>query len=286
MKQFTFLLITIITYFTSSCVKNNPDPSWIVIEPWTLQANQTNLEGELTQNVKDAYVLVDDKVIGFFELPVKLPLLLEGSKKITLYPAIHNNGISSTKKTYPFLQPYTITTTLNKNETVKILPKTQYYTQTKFWIENFEDAGIKLETDPNYSPILTTASDPEILKYGQRYGWIHLTKKDSVWMGITQKTALPQYGAEVYLEIDYMNTNSLLTGVKSYGSSVYKANPNIQLNAQTVDSKKWKKIYIDLTEIISYSLNYSLFEQYLEAKLDAGKDSSDIYIDNIKLVYF
>ena len=286
MKILYLILFGVIILITSSCVKNNPDPSWIYIDTWTLQANQTNLEGELTHNLTDAYVLVDDKVIGYFELPAKIPLLLDGTKKITLYPTIHNNGISSTKKTYPFLQPYIITKTLTKNETVNVTPTTKYFTNTKFWIENFEDAGIKIQTSANFPPLLTTASNPEILKYGQRYGWIHLTKADSIWMGTTQKITLPQYGAEVYLEIDYMNTNRLLTGVNSYGSTAFQANPNIQLNAQLDASKKWKKIYIDLKEIISYSTNYNSFEQYLEAELDSGKDSSDIYIDNIKLVYF
>ncbi len=286
MKLQLIFITSIIVLLVNACVKNNTDPSWLYIDAWVLQANQTNLEGELTHNITDAYVLIDDKVIGYFELPIKIPLLQNGSKKITLYPAIHNNGISSTKKTYPFLQPYTIITSLTKNETVKINPSTKYYTNTKFWIENFEDAGIKLETSPNFSPILTTASDPSILKYGQRYGWIHLTKSDSIWMGTTTKMSLPQYGSEVYLEIDYMNTNRLLTGVNAYGSLAFRANPNIQLNAQTNSEKKWKKIYIDLKEILSYSTNYNLFEQYLEAELDSGKDSSDIYIDNIKLVYF
>jgi hypothetical protein len=286
MKLQLIFITSIIVLLANSCVKNNTDPSWLYIDTWVLQANQTNLEGELTHNITDAYVLIDDKVIGYFELPIKIPLLQNGSKKITLYPAIHNNGISSTKKTYPFLQPYTITTSLTKNETVKINPSTKYYTNTKFWIENFEDAGIKLQTSTGFSPILTTASDPSILKYGQRYGWIHLTKSDSIWMGTTTKMSLPQYGSEVYLEIDYMNTNRLLTGVNAYGSLAFRANPNIQLNAQKDSEKKWKKIYIDLKEIISYSTNYTLFEQYLEAELDTDKESSDIYIDNIKLVYF
>jgi hypothetical protein len=286
MKLQLIFITSIIVLLANSCVKNNTDPSWLYIDTWVLQANQTNLEGELTHNITDAYVLIDDKVIGYFELPIKIPLLQNGSKKITLYPAIHNNGISSTKKTYPFLQPYTITTSLSKNETVKINPSTKYYTNTKFWIENFEDAGIKLQTSTGFSPILTTASDPSILKYGQRYGWIHLTKSDSIWMGTTTKMSLPQYGSEVYLEIDYMNTNRLLTGVNAYGSLAFRANPNIQLNAQKDSEKKWKKIYIDLKEIISYSTNYTLFEQYLEAELDTDKESSDIYIDNIKLVYF
>jgi len=286
MKLILFFSYSILCILFSSCVKNNTDPSWLYIDTWTLQANQTNKEGELTHNITDAYLLIDDKVIGYFELPIKIPLLQNGSKKISLYPAIHNNGISSTKKTYPFLQPYTISTTLNKNETAKIYPTTKYYTSTKFWIENFEDAGLKLLTAPNFPPILTTASNPLILKYGQRYGWIHLTKKDSIWMGTTTKLTLPQYGSEVYLEIDYMNTNKILTGVNAYGSFAFKANPNIQINAQKDSDKKWKKMYIDLKEIVSYSTNYTLFEQYLEAELEAGKDTADIYIDNIKLVYF
>ena len=286
MKLYVLLFVSVLYLFTNSCVKNNNNPSWIYIDTWTLQANQTNLEGELSHNITDAYVLIDDKVIGYFELPIKLPLLLNGSKKITLYPTIHNNGISSTKKTYPFLQPYIITATLTNNQTLKITPTTKYYPNTKFWIENFEDAGLKIETALNFPPILTTASDPTILKYGQRYGWIHLTKSDSIWMGTTSKMSLPQYGSEVYLEIDYMNTTNLLTGVNSYGNLVFKANPNIQLNAQKDSEKKWKKIYIDLKEIISFSTNYNLFEQFLRAELDPGKDYSDIYIDNIKIVYF
>lgn len=286
MKLILYISIFLVYSLLSSCVKNNPDPSWIYINPWVLQENQTNLEGELTHNITDGYLLIDDKVIGYFELPIKLPLLLEGAKKIAIYPAIHNNGISSTKRTYPFLQPYQINVSLKKNETLTINPTTKYYTQTKFWIENFEDAGLKLTTDPNFSPLLTTGSNPLILKYGQKYGWIHLTMKDSEWMGVTDKISLPQFGTEVFLEMDYMNTNRILTGVKSYGPNAFQTNPNIQLNAQSDATKKWKKIYIDLKEIISYSTNYNQFEQFIKTELDAGKDSSDIYIDNIKLVYF
>ena len=286
MKLQLLFISILISLLTNSCVKNNNEPSWIYIDNWTLQANPTNPEGELTHNITDAYVLIDDKVIGYFELPIKLPMLTNGQKKITLYPVIHNNGISSTKKIYPFLEPYTLITTLTTSKTANITPTTKYYNGTKFWIENFEDAAIKLETAANFPPILTTASDPAIVKYGKRYGWIHLTKIDSIWMGTTTKMSLPQYGSEVYLEIDYMNTNNVLTGVNSYGSLAFKANPNIQLNAQKDSEKKWKKIYIDLKEIISFSTNYTLFEQYLEAELDPGKDYSDIYIDNIKLVYF
>jgi hypothetical protein len=282
-----FYLLFFLFALISSCTKNNDSPSWIYIDSWELQPNKTNKEGILTQNFTNAYVLIDDKIIGYFELPITLPILSDGAKKIEIYPAILNNGISATKKYYPFCEAYKINVTLSRNQTITIKPTTRYYSNTQFWIEDFEDAGLKIETDDNYPEIFSIDNNDNILKYGSRYGHIHLTKKDSAWVGYTNsKLALPKNAAEVYLEIDYMNTNSLLTGVISYGINGTKTNPNIQLNSQKNKPYVWKKIYIDLKEIVSSSNSANYFEQYFKAELESGLTESDIYIDNIKLVYF
>jgi hypothetical protein len=280
-------LLFFLTAFIVSCTKNNENPSWIHIDTWDLQSNKTNKEGILTQNFSNAYVLIDDKIIGFFELPITIPILSDGAKKIEIYPAILNNGISATKTYYPFCEPYKANITLSRNQTITIKPTTRYYTNTQFWIEDFEDAGVKIETDSNYPEVFSTDNNTTILKYGSSYGHIHLTKKDSAWVGYTNsKLALPKNAAEVYLEIDYLNTNSLLTGVIAYDLIGTKTNPNIQLNAQKTLPYVWKKIYIDLKEIVSSSNSAEYFEQYFKAELENGLNESDIYIDNIKLVYF
>ena len=49
---------------------------------------------------------------------------------------------------------------------------------------------------------------------------------------------------------------------------------------------KWKKIYIDIKELIGYAPNGSNFLQSFIATLDEGKTASEIRIDNIKVVYF
>lgn len=282
-----FYLLIFLFALISSCTKNNDNPSWIYIDTWELQSNKTNKEGILTQNFTNAYVLIDDKIIGFFELPITLPILSEGTKKIEIYPAILNNGISATKKYYPFCEPFKINVSLTRNQTVSIKPTTRYYSNTQFWIEDFEDAGIKLETDSNYPETFSTDNQDSILKYGSRYGHIHLTKKDSSWVGYTNsKLSLPKNAAEVYLEIDYMNTNSLLTGVVSYDINGSKMNSNIFINYQKTKPYVWKKIYIDLKKIVSSSISAEYFEQYFKAELESGLIESDIYIDNIKLVYF
>ncbi len=281
------IIILLLLYFTTSCIKNNTDPSWIYIDNWSIESNKTNTEGILSHNFTDAYILVDNKIIGYFELPIKIPLLMNGTKKIEIFPVIHDNGIAATKKIYPFCESYVITTNLIQNKTININPKTRYLSTTNFWIEDFEDAGIKINTYSNFPNILGTGDSIPILKYGSRYGVIKLNKKDSSWLGYTNsQLSLPKSGTEIYLEMDYMNSNSLLTGVIAYDFSGSKFNPNILLNSQLMNNIKWKKIYISLKEIVSYSVNANYFEQYFKADLENGKNNSIIYLDNIKLVYF
>ncbi|MES2588314.1 MAG: hypothetical protein V4622_04985 [Bacteroidota bacterium] len=283
-----FTYSTFIFLFFASCVKNNPDPAWIYITKWDLVENPNlGTEKELTQNFSDVSISIDDNIIGIFELPIKLPILMEGNHKITIYPVVLNNGISDTKKIYPFCYEYIITANLVKNETLTINPVTKYKDGTKFWIEDFEDASLKIVDDVNSNAFLVRESDPLILKYGNAYGHVPLTTSDSLWRGLTTSNLnLPKGGAEVYLEIDFMNTNSVLTGVIAYDANGSKDNPNIQLNPQDASTMVWKKIYIDLHEIVSFSTSATKFEHYLMSVIDEGKSQADVYIDNIKIVYF
>ena len=282
------LRLILLNFILSSCVKNNDDPSWIKVNKWSLNSNlNANYpQGELTHNFTDACVFVDNKIMGIFEVPFKIPLLKSGNVNIIIYPVVKNNGISSTKKIYPFVEPFNVSVNLVKNNTVTISPITRYNSITKFWIEDFEDATIKIENNSESKVQIHSGDDKMILKYGNYYGGITLTEKDSVWLAKTNgHLVLPKSGKEVYLEIDYYNTASLLTGVLACNSSNSIDNPNIQLNKQDILSVGWKKIYIDLKELISYSTTADYFEITFKALFEAGLTSRYIYMDNIKLVY-
>ena len=271
-----------------SCVKNNPDPSWLEVNEWTLLENSESLyeHGVLTHNFTDAWVFVDGEIVGVFEVPFKIPILKSGNCNIKIYPTIRNNGISSTKKIYPFVDLFEVDAELKQNETLTLDPTTKYSSNSYCWIEDFEDASIKMENDPNSLASISTESNPEILQYGNFYGAIHLTEQDSIWVGYTNgQLILPKKGAEVYLEVDYHNTNSLITGVLAVEPDKTSPNPNIQLNKQNVGTAEWKKIYIELKEIVSYYVNAGYYEISFQALLESGMTTSDIYIDNIKVVY-
>jgi len=297
----TILILTSLLFVLGSCVKNNPDPSWIEVTAWDLVVNPNspltgneNYPGVLTQDFSNAWVYVENDLIGVFELPFKIPVLYEGDVELKIYPAVLNNGISATKKIYPFVAPYTINTTLVKNEVLTINPSTHYYEEVKFFVEDFEDGGGVLIADGNSSlaslerisagPLL----DPSVTQ--GNFGRITLTETEDLYVGSTifnngtLNMDLPS-GTEVYLEIDYHNTNSLVTGVIAVDGSTSTDNPNVRINGQDASTIRWKKIYIDLRDIVSGSPNADYFEFSFNALLDEGT-TGEINIDNIKAVYF
>ena len=93
-------------------------------------------------------------------------------------------------------------------------------------------------------------------------------------------------GQDVYLEVDYYNTNDIVTGIiaeKSDGTIFQQI--NIQMNEQEEGSVVWKKIYIDLKELVGESQGV-YFSQSFQAVLDDGDSEGLILIDNIKVVHY
>ncbi|MDX2361460.1 MAG: hypothetical protein QNK23_11685 [Crocinitomicaceae bacterium] len=295
----TFVILIGLFLVVGSCVKNNPDPAWIEVTDWQLEVNpnspivnQDNYPGILTENISDAWVYINSELIGVFELPFKIPVLYEGDVEITIYPAVLNNGISATKKIYPFLSPYVINTNLVKNEIHTFTPATHYYETVNFEIIDFEGSFAILDGSGLAS--LNSSSDPSVLDpaiNGSSFGRILLDETDSTYTGSTVINAgvlnmdLPS-GTEVYLEIDYHNTSSITAGVISVESTGGVDNPHVRINAQDPSEVRWKKIYLDLRDIVSGSPNAQYFEFSFQAILDDGLSSGEINIDNIKAVYF
>ncbi len=290
MKYLYFFVL--LSFGLSSCVKNNPLPVWLEINNWTLNGNgasvgSENDPGVLTHNFSDVWIYVDGKVIGVFELPCKIPVLASGTCKVSLYPAIKNNGMASTKKIYPFAEPFETTLDLAEGETYTFNPITRYFGSTKFWIEDFETNSIKFIKDvsvsnQNANLVVETSGGP-----WSNYGHVSLTSADSLWVGVQDEAKiLPKSGAEIYLEFDYKNTNSILTGLLEYqlGGSVVDHGGYTASSQGT--SAAWKKIYIDLKEVVSNTPNGYKYKQYLRLLLNTGKSSGEVYIDNIKVVHF
>jgi hypothetical protein len=275
----------------SACVKNNPDPSWLEVGEWTLEANAAlnGEEGQLTHNITDAWVYIDEQLIGVFEVPFKLPILKEGAVNVRIYPTIRVNGIAATKMRNEHLVPYEVNVNLVKNQTLSISPVTHYKDNVNFWVEDFEDINIKLTDDPNTSSAhLTLANDTLKWFNGNYYGKVLMNAQDSMWVAYTnqdQQLSIPK-NKQAMLEIDYCNSVPFTNYLLFVNANGTNENAMITMNKSPLNALRWKKIYILLSEVITAGPNNTNYIQAFRAFHDAAISSNLILIDNIKVVYF
>lgn len=287
MKRLLLLVLPLIILF--SCVKKNPDVAWLRIDKWDLLPNPDAIQpqGELTYDFTQVFLNMDGKSLGVYELPAKVPIIAkEGPHDFILQAGIINNGISNTKRVYPFVKNFNKTITLKQNDTVSVTPSTQYYPSIHFLIEDFESASMQLDVSTESTASLVKGNDPSILQWGNGYGEIQLNNVDSLISFVTTfGEMLPKFGSEVFLEFDYKNTNSMLTGVISHGNGDFFVDPYVQINPQEEGEAVWKHIYLDLREIISYRQSTPINEAQFTLVLDKKGANNYFYIDNIKLIY-
>jgi hypothetical protein len=268
------------------CAKDQPEVAWLKLEPWVLQENNnaTADQGAMSHNISQAFVNMDGEILGAFELPVKIPVIGDGDHNFIIIPGIINNGISNTKRRYPFMEQFEQSITLKKNDTVSVTPTTRYFSDLTFLVEDFESPAIQFEYANQSTVQFTREDDPEILQWGGYYGSIVLSEIDSLFSARTTfGAALPKQGAEIYLEMDYYNTNSMLTSVLSFGNGTLYEDPNIQLNPQ--ENPEWKHIYIELKELVSFRTQSPFAEVNLTSLLDKVNSEQYVYLDNIKVIY-
>ncbi len=282
------LLYVVLLGLLTACIKNNPNPSWIEVNPFVLVSNPalSGSEGQLTQDFRDVWLYVDDQMVGCFQTPFKIPILKDGNVNIKIYPAVRNNGISTDKKIYPFMSVYEINSQLIKDQTLIINPVTSYVYNANFWIEDFEDASIKIQDDPNTSVASLFVSSDNLTPFnGFNCGKVVLNSADSVWVASTTEQLPIAKNKPCFLEVDYYNTNRFVQGFLALNSNGSFYQDNAGFNLQALNAIKWKKMYIELTELIGNSANGSNFIQTFKANLEEGQTETFICIDNIKIVY-
>ncbi|MCR9174014.1 MAG: hypothetical protein NXI10_16040 [bacterium] len=287
-------LLAIVAVVLAGCVRNNPDPAWLEVTEWTMESNAIGVngdEGVITHNFTEAWVYIDNKLIGVFEVPFKIPVLVEGTSEIKLYPTIRNNGISATKKIYPFADPYIIDAELVKNKTLTINPVTRYKDNTKIMLWDFDDPNnYGISEAPGSLASMVVDFDPQVMTAinGSGYGHVEMNNSTNQWQA-TNTTLLeniPKQQSEVYLEVDYHNTVGLVTGVVAVEPGSSTGNVNVQLNAQQEAEVEWKKIYLDLKTIVSGYPSATGYYLSFDALLPDSLTTGSINIDNMKLVHF
>lgn len=284
MVRFIYILVIGFYFLLSGCIKNNPMPTWIKVSKFTLVDNPDINEGELTENITDGWIYINDKFVGIFELPCKIPVLYSGSDmKISVYPTVRMNGIHETKQQHPYLEGYYVNKDLHENDTTFINPITRYTSNTEFWIEDFQAGSIKLINGTDNLANIVLTNDP--LVPNNRYGKITLTPEINTWSVYTADAMVYTRGARVIMEFDYCNTTGISARVNAGKiDGTITEHYFVLVNKQDKDNLVWKKIYLDFTETVNLSGGYK-FWHALKSYVNSDSASDVVMIDNIKLIY-
>ncbi len=265
-------------------------PAYIKIDSVFLETNYSE-QGSNSQKITDVWIYLNKDLVGIFELPAVFPVLAEGMNDLEIRPGIWLNGIQSTRVPYPFYEPVIYEDFIFHPDSVHDLGdvKTTYYDNLDFaWSEDFESSGVTLvETSISDTVIKQTlpADNPEafITATSKHSGLISLTDEKPIYSATSLNSfLLPKVQNDpVLLELNFKNNNLFYVGLLMNTPSGLKKVPLLIMN----NSEEWKKIYINLGPNIALNNDAINYKVYFEAGLELDKESSEIYLDNIKLIH-
>ncbi|MCF8378371.1 MAG: hypothetical protein K9H49_02270 [Bacteroidales bacterium] len=273
-------------------------PSYLRVDTIFLVNNPQIEEGKITHNFTDVWVYVDDQTIGSFELrgintevPLAVPILTEGTHKLSLYAGIKFNGMSGTRGPYPFVKPK-IFENFNfvKDSIVKINPSVSYYETVTFtWTEEFEDGSLSIiETSSSDTLMTTFEHEPINPALGNRSGIAYIDDENSTFEISSYDPELSGYslpggGQPVLMEVEY-NINVHM----SVGLFIRQVGVGITQHAVlilTPTNGKWKKVYVNFTPAIDAYPNGDYYNVFFRAEYESGVETGIIMLDNLKLLH-
>lgn len=294
MRKIIIFFCTIV--IVQSCSKLNPKiavPSYLQIDTFSVVTGiNSNLQDEGTNNQKFSDVLIESKTYnyGYYPMPGKIPIPLTGATYLIIRPVIKVNGVSALRVDYPLMHGYDTTFGLIAGQSVKITPVFKYYPTVNFrFTGNFDGSmemknsnsadtfGVKKATNINYPGSQMPGSSGCLLI---RTDPAHLSSQAQSWTAFP----LPTNGSNIYLEINYKSNTDFEVGL------IGTNGPNGGLlDQRTVGganaSNSWNKLYFSLGEMVRTPPIYSNYYLYfLKNSVNASQSTSEIYIDNIKVI--
>jgi hypothetical protein len=277
------LFAVVLMVLVNSCDIINPEepiPSYIHIDHFTLTT--TSEQGSNSSKITDAWVYVDDNLVGAYELPATFPVLSDGAHKVIIKPGIKINGIAASRAIYPFYTYYSGDVNLIKDSIITINPSITYNSSTVFeWKEAFEDGGVTIQNTIFSDTTLEKTSEAAYVFEGNYSGIIHLDESHALYEGESINSyVLPVGDSPVFLELDYKNESDVEIGLFANTSTGSDDFAIVFLNK----SDTWKKIYINLKNAVNNSTSADNFQVFFHIEKASDVSNPVILFDNIKLV--
>ncbi len=280
-----FCLYVILTFISNGCSlfdTDRPEVAFLVIDG--IEVKTTPNQGPPTHNLKDVWVYADDLLLGVFELPAKIPVIITGEKThFLVFPGFRNNGENARSFIYRLMKPDDFEVALSVGEEYRRKPVFEYSDQAIFdFVETFESGHIfTLDLDEDSETFIATTE--EEAASGQHSGKMifgqQATTLAAATNGIYQ--GLTNTGGDSYLELEYKNEIPFVVGALLRKGNITEREPLIVLSPK----EDWHKIYIDFTLLLSDS-QIDDYRIYFAAESMPLGEKNNVYIDNVKMIHF
>lgn len=284
--KFLFSFGFFATLLFGSCELYNPSepiPAYIHIEKFNLVTNYAT-EGSNSHKITDAWVYVDDQLIGCFELPATFPVIAEGTHKVKIVAGIKVNGIAANRGQYPFYNPYEQYVNFEMGKRITLSPTVSYKSTTTFaFLEDFEVSSLTLETTAFSDSTIQEMTSVDTVFEGSKsmIGYADPTRFRFECITV-DSFDLPQAGANVFLEFNYRCNYTTVVSIIARGTTTSSQFVCLNLNPTY---NNWNKAYIFLTPNVSATFTALDYKMVWGFHNLIPLDSAALLLDNIKLVY-
>jgi hypothetical protein len=252
--------------------------------------DESYARGSNSHQIVDAWVFVDDNLLGAFELPATVPVLKSGNVKISVQGGIKSNGIIGDSKQYDFFEPYNLYVNGVPGSSIALSPTVTYRSNLLIWNENFdlEDSGIKMESYINSDTNMFVTQDSTEVFEGAGSGKVVITNYKERYRGMSSTRFNFPKNRVIIAEINYKCNNDFGIGIRTdFGSTdniyplalILKPTYN-----ETLGEYEWRKIYVDLSYAVGTQPNGYPQQLFFEMT-NNGNEPAKLYVDNVKIIF-
>lgn len=286
MKQFYHLLISTSLLFLLACNEDEIEatvPAYLKIDNISVDVQNSSNQGSASSKIVDAWVFVNDQLIGAFELPAIIPILHTGNVNVKVRGGIYNNGLSNQREIYPFYEFYNLDTVLVPEvvyePNIEVEYKQEAVFNDAFDIEDFE-TGISFINNPNNDTNIVRVTEADKVFEGNASGGIFLEPGTRFAEIYTPNFSnVPRNGTAVYMELNYRSTHN-------FAISLYVNNQSQQFSVVNFRaSTEWNKVYVEFSDAFSNLFSANNFSIAIGIAKPLN-DNSELLLDNIKLINY
>jgi len=281
----TILFATFLTGVQSGCNFINPAepiPTFFSIDSFATY-DSTNKVGQSYPEVTSVFAYFNGASIGVFELPAKIPVVMDKPGELFFVPGIALNGVTSYQKGYSLYYSTKVSQGPQPGKVVQLNPTTGYrstlQSNSLLFFEGFDNSSqfINLNSDTSIVP----TNEPEFVFSGARSGLISVDEAHPFSESVSTSYFAPQL-KETFLELNYKNTAEFQVGV-----SFLLGNQNV-VSYYLVGFKSseiWRKAYIPLNEVMNLYPGAERIYIILKSTLPEGEQSGNVALDNIRVIH-